>query len=217
VSFISHIEIRKIFSLLNNENINYILMRNVDDELPSKLKYDKDIDILVHKKDKKKLINFFKLHQFKEVRHPFKNDIYLYGADRYSFQYNSHNKILFDLNFQILVRSIEAGQWIPLDNCIQTSAWDSKRFVKKSGNFGYWTYGFEDELVTLIARCVFDKKEFQRGYIERIKSLLALVDMEEVSIKLCLIFFKFTPYLIKLIKQNRFQEIINSYFEFREY
>ena len=121
-------ELINIFTLLNKEKIEYLLMRNINNELPNNLEIGKDIDILVYKKDEKQFVNFFKANNYETINHPFKYDIFLYGVDRFEFKYNNNNNILFDLNFQIAVRSLDAGQWIPLDQSIQESAWKNRRF-----------------------------------------------------------------------------------------
>ncbi len=217
MSTIESQELINIFSLLNAENIEYLLMRNINNELPSDLEIGKDIDILVHKKDENKFIDFFNSKKYKTINHPFKNDVYLYGVDRFKFKYNNNNNILFDLSFQIAVRSFDAGQWIPLDEIIQISAWKNKRLEQVDENFRYWTLSYEDEFVCLVARSVFDKKDFQEGYVKRIEELLLLIDKNEVIEKLNMIFFKFTPYLFQGIEKNNYTNIIKNYLEFKEY
>ena len=116
-------EVKAIFNLLNNSKLNYIITWNINNELPSHLKAGKDIDILVNKKDEKKFVHFFRSHNYKATNHPFKYDIFLYGVDRFEFKYmNKNNQIDFDLVFQLAVRSLDAGQFIPLDKIIQESA-----------------------------------------------------------------------------------------------
>jgi len=217
MNFIKKDELVKIFQLLNKNKLDYILMRNINNELPSSLKIGKDIDILVNKKDEKKFINFFHKNGYETIDHPFKNDIFLYGVDRFEFKYNNNNKILFDLNFQIAVRSLDAGQWIPLDQIIQESAWKNKRFEQQGKDFGYWTLSYEDEFICLVARSIFDKKEFQAGYINRINMLIDLINKKNVTEKLNMVFFKFTPYLMRLIENKKFSEIIQNYLQFKEY
>ena len=193
-------ELINIFTLLNKQKLNYILMRNIDKELPNNLIIGKDIDILVYKKDEKQFVNFFNANNYETMNHPFKYDIFLYGVDRFEFKYNNNNNnILFDLNFQIAVRSLDAGQWIPLDQSIQESAWKNRRFEQLNEDFGYWTLSYEDEFVSLVARSIFDKKEFQSGYVKRIDELSSIIEKLNVIEKLNMVFFKFTPFLMDYI------------------
>ena len=211
-------EVKAIFNLLNNSNLNYIITWNINNELPSNLKVGKDIDILINKKDEKKFVNFFLSHNYHAINHPFKYDIFLYGVDRFEFKYmNKNNQIDFDLVFQIAVRSLDAGQFIPLDKVIQESAWKNKRFEKLSDDFGYWTLSYEDEFICLIARSIFDKRDFKSGYRTRITKLFDIVDKKNIVEKLNLIFFKFTPHLFKYIEDGNYDEIIINYLKFKEY
>jgi hypothetical protein len=204
--------------LLNQSKLNYIITWNINSELPSSLKVGKDIDILIKKNDEKKYINFFHSHNYQTTNHPFKYDIFLYGVDRFEYKYmNKDNNIDFDVVFQLAVRSLDAGQFIPLDQTIQDSAWKNKRFERLSDDFGYWTLSYEDELVCLTARAIFDKREFKSGYIKRINELLKLIDKTEVLEKLNMIFFKYTPYLFKYIEDRNYNEIIKNYLMFKEY
>ena len=104
MNFVESNELVKVFKLLNESGLNYILMRNINTELPASLEIGKDIDILIDKKDEKKLVEFFHKYSYDTIDHPFKYDVFLYGVDRFEFKYNNNNnKILFDLNFQIAV------------------------------------------------------------------------------------------------------------------
>ncbi|NLO17466.1 MAG: hypothetical protein GX118_04680, partial [Arcobacter butzleri] len=109
------------------------------------------------------------------------------------------------------------GQWIPLDQIIQESAWKNKRFEQLTDDFGYWTLSYEDEFVCLISRSIFDKKEFQNGYIKRINELINLINKNDVTEKFNMVFFKFTPYLMSYIEKQNYDEIIKNYLQFKEY
>ena len=55
MNFIQASELKKIFKLLNEAEVNYILMRNLGNEIPSNLIIGKDIDILINRSEKTKL------------------------------------------------------------------------------------------------------------------------------------------------------------------
>ncbi len=57
MSFVEGKELINIFRLLNESSLPYILMRNINNELPSSLEVGKDIDILINKSDEKEFIN----------------------------------------------------------------------------------------------------------------------------------------------------------------
>ena len=44
-------DVHNMFNLLNANDINYILTKNIADELPDKLKVGKDIDLIVNPRD----------------------------------------------------------------------------------------------------------------------------------------------------------------------
>ncbi len=207
-------EIKKVFKLLNKNQVEYILMRNIDKELPNDLESGKDIDLLI--KDKKAIVKILNNNNFKKITHPHQNNIFLYGVKKFEFHKND-KEVLFDLNFQIAVRSLDAGQWIPLDETIQISAWKNRRFEQQSEDFRYWTLSYDDEFISLVARSIFDKKGFQNGYIKRINELQPLISKEEVVKKLNMVFFKFTPYLLEMIEKQEFDKIITNYLQFKEY
>jgi len=207
-------KILNIFQLLNERKVEYLLMRNINNELPYHLEIGKDIDILV--KDRNKMVEILKECKFNKISHPHENNIFLYGVQKFEFYKNNEN-ILFDLNFQIVVRSLDAGQWIPLDQAIQESAWQNKRFERAGGGLEYWTLSYEDEFVALIARSVFDKKEFQAGYVSRLDELLPMVNKDNVLKKLQFIFFKYAPLLLYQIEQQNYPDIVINYLKFKEY
>lgn len=204
------------FKRLNESGLEYILIRNINNELPAALKTGKDIDILVKKKNEKDFDRFFRNEHFEEVVHPLDNDIFLYGTDKFKM-YNDRNGIIFDLNFQLAVRSLDAGQWIPLEQSIQQSAWENKRFVHADKSFHYWALSYEDEFIHLITRSVFDKRGFSSDYIEKINDIYSQINMDEVTGKLELVFFKFTFFLLEKIARREYDTIVKDYIQFKEY
>ena len=216
MSLVNSDDIIDIFTLLNKSKLNYIVIRNINSELPCNLKNNKDIDILIQKKDRSSFLNFFNDNKYKKIIHPHRNNVFLYGVDKFEFYKNDAN-VLFDLNFQIAVRSLDAGQWIPLDITIQESAWKNKRFKYENKDFAYWILSYDDEFICLIARSIFDKKEFQDGYIKRINELFIRINQKEVTKKLNMVFFKFTPFLMKMIEKKEFTKIVTNYLLFKEY
>jgi len=210
-------EIISIFEKLNSHQIEYILLRNIDNELPNQLRQGKDIDLLVKKNsNNKKLYKLLKDEGYKEIRHPHKNDIYLYSSDKFIFQFNKKNKIRLDLQTQILCRSLNLGEWLPLHQEIQDSAWANKKKYTE-GQLSYWGLSYDDEFICLIVRSVFDKRMFLNGYIKKIIDLYPLINLENVTFKLELVFFKYTSLLLNKIKNHEFDSILIDYIKFKEY
>ena len=215
MSCVNQKAIINIFNKLNAAGLNYILIRNINNELPSSLRIGKDIDLLVHYNDKSEFINFLVKRGFKNIRHPYYNNIFLYGANKFEFFVNKDN-VLLDLNCQLTCRSLNAGEWIPLDRKIQDSAWKNRK-INKNDKVTYYSLGTEDEFVVLVTRSIFDKKEFQKGYIDRIEQLINVIDVNDVIAKFQLIFFKFTSVLLSLLKKRQYEMILDRYISFSEY
>jgi hypothetical protein len=208
-------EILDVFSMLNKNQISYVLLRNIDKELPDNLKEDKDIDILVKHEDKGKFQKVLYSNGFKKKIHPWdfgNNFIFLYAMDKLEFY--SKGDINLDICYQLCCRSINAKEWMPIDQLINNSVWENKRCNKR---YDWFELSYEDELVHLLTRCIFDKGEFNFGYRKRITELMRKVDMTEEYKRLNVVFFKFSYRLIELIEKNEFDKIVNEYMTFTEY
>jgi len=207
--------VKDLFSELNASNLSYILMRNISQELPYQLNHGKDIDLLVKYEELKRFTRILNDIGYKEVPHPHRGSVFLYGMKKFRFFRNKEG-VLIDLNFKWCCRSLDAGQWIPLDEYLQISAWRNRVLADING-LKYWSFGVEDEFVSLIVRSVFDKKGFTRGYIERIIELRDVVSHIMVKERLCLIFFNYTESLMSQVTAGNFDNIIENYMRFRSY
>ena len=203
----------KIFEELNLSGINYVLLRNLKDELPGNLKYNKDIDIMVNVGDVSLLHSISKKFNWKKLNHPFGNVPFLYGMQPFEF-YQAHG-INIDICFQLSCRSLNKGEWFPLDMYVQES--DGENQLKTNNKPWKYTLSNVDEMVHLLTRSLFDKKAFGDGYIERLNELQAIVDEDELRARLKLIFFQFTDSLITDIKNRDYENIYRKYIQFRNY
>ena len=207
--------IKTFFRNLNSANIGYLLIRNINDELPGNLDDGKDIDILIDKNHEKKLEIFLEKEKLIEVKHPSRKDTFLYNVTPFRFFKNSRGLVI-DISYQLCCRSLNAREWICLDQKIQGNAWRNQ-LKKGNSEFQYQGLNNNEYFVCLLTRCIFDKKRFTHVYQKEIKKYLNKIDEEEVKAMLELVFFKYTPTLLKLIKANRFDGIIKSYITFKEY
>jgi hypothetical protein len=213
--FIDSGKILSIFQGLEGSNIPYILLRNINNELPNNFIANKDIDIIIHPDHKKEFYKFAMNNGWKKVNHPWNfgnNFIFLYAMD--PFEFYTLGEINIDVCFQLSCRSTNNGEWMPIDMLINSSAWENK---KRNTEYGWFELSIEDEIVHLLTRCVFDKKEFSKEYIERIQYLNNKVNSNSLLVRLDLVFFKFTPFLIKLINENKYNEIRKKYLTFIDY
>jgi hypothetical protein len=205
----------ELFDALNDSNVNYLLLRNINNELPYGLKKGKDIDIAVPDDSYPKFLGTIKALEFKEVRHPHRGDNYLYGARKFKF-FKNKTGVLIDCHFALLCRSLDKGQWIPVHENIQQSAFKNKTFRSET-EFKYWGPCNEDELLMLITRSIFDKRCFEVGYRTRIDSLVKMVDHQIMRTKLKLVFFNFADLLYSAIQNQEYESLIKRYIGFKEY
>ena len=75
MSYVNPESIIDMFNNLNAAGLRYILIRNINSELPDSLKIGKDIDLLVPYKERSKFINFLIITRFKKKSHPHRQDI----------------------------------------------------------------------------------------------------------------------------------------------
>ncbi len=219
MDFIPAQTINDFFSQLNDSNIEYVLIKNISDEIPNNLKNGKDIDILVNENYIKEFHKFMIAHNFKKKTHPYgkKNGyVFAYKLKEYQFwKFNNRNfKFFVDVSFKLSCRSITPNVWIPLDNIINEDIWKNKIFDKKNN---LWIMDDETILIYLFCRAIFDKKEFKNGYITEIEKRKSLLKKESVKYKLSKIFFSYTDNLISQVENNSYETIINNYVTFKDY
>jgi hypothetical protein len=207
--------ILKVFEILNFSNFPYLLLRNTEEELPDKLVKGKDIDILIQHHDREKLLKALRKHKFYQIKHPLRSDVKLYGVHQFDM-FESPEQPLLDVNYEIAVRSLDQGQWIPLDQEIQTSSWANAQIVDIGGS-SVPMLSNEDLWVCTLARCLFDKKQFSVWHQQMLSALLPSVDSVDLKKKLQLIFFKYTTRLLALARNGDYQLIYNDYMSFKEY
>lgn len=207
--------IREVFGDLHSADVEWILLRNTCDELPRQLPIGKDIDVLVRIKDRADLRKHLKACGYTRIRHPHRNDVRLYGVHEFEM-YRSERGILLDVNFEIAVRSLDAGQWVPLDSIVQESAWRNRQVAELVGR-EVPTLGSEDMFVCTVARCVFDRREFSDWHGRFLKELLSVCDAKELNKRLRLVFFSYTNRLLTNIAAGRFAGIVEDHLSFSDY
>jgi hypothetical protein len=215
MTFVPEKSITSLFKKLNSPPIQYILLRNISNELPSKLTPGKDIDILARYSDRSELISFFRNLNFKHVRHPNFADVFLYGVNYFDF-FSHPDGYFVDINYQIVCRSLNQREWIPLDRKIQTTGWNCRIF-DEGETLPAYRLSPEIEFISLIARCIFDKQHFPSGYQSRINSLLTQVSLCSIVVDLKLVFFGFTERLLDMIQKQQYSDVFQEYLTFYSY
>lgn len=214
MSFVDPKIVLNIFEDINKVGVDYVLLRNIGQELPNKLEKNKDIDLLVRYEDRKKFKNSLLADGWQKCWHPHDNGsnfIFLYSMQ--PFEMYKKDDVHLDVCYQLNCRSTN-GEWMPLDEHLQENLWkeriiDENLSVPKLGN----TY----QLVHLLTRSVFDKKEFTQPYIIEIEKLIEKVDLKELSDLLEPVFFKYSPRLVERIKTQNYEGIFTDFISFSSY
>ena len=204
-----------LFKTLDDFDLPYLLLRNTNDELPDRLPYGKDVDILVQHSNNEKFKSLLLKNEFKQIRHPFGKDKRLYGVHEFN-KYQFRDSLLLDINYEMVVRSLDKGQWVPLDQSMQISAWENRILVDIHG-LRVPMLCEEDDWIFTLARCIFDKKLFSAWHQNFLSTSLQSINLHTVMPKLHSIFFKFSPRLVQLVQQEKYDMIISEYIAFSDY
>jgi hypothetical protein len=216
MKFISSQQIMAILSALACSDIPYRLLRNIGNELPGRLIEGKDIDILVHWDDKEKVDLFLKQNSFQKVSHPLKRDQFLYGVHPCRFYKHVSIDVFIDCHFELACRSLNKGEWIPLDRRIQEKAW-IECTPQYMGGLVLAGLPRACECLHILTRCIFDKRKFNDAYIQRIEELAEMLSNSELQEVLQPVFFKFSGTLLRFIRAKRYDQIISAHLGFMEY
>jgi hypothetical protein len=216
MSLVSGICVVELFDALNDNAQEYILMRNNLKELPDQLERGKDIDVLIRWSERDQFFAILDKLGYRYLHHPHFDNVFLYGVKKYEFFQNPENGIIVDVHFDLACRSLNTGEWIPLDQEIQLSAWENRQLIHY-GRMSAWMLDSEDLFVVLIVRSVFDKKEFRIEYTAEIRRLLPLIQRNQVLEKLYLVFFKFAPLLLHIVEVGDFHHIVTTYMTYSDY
>ncbi len=211
--------VKAFFSMMNQSGIQYVLLKNVDGELPSKLKNGKDIDILVHPDDRIRFEHLMRDHSYDRQIHPLgAQNGWTFGYLLSEYLFFRKRDIDFDLyidaGFRLCCKSFMPKIWIPLDESIANDVWREKIYDERNG---WWMLDDRTSLIYYLVRAIFDKHEFTQGYIREIQARVALLDDAIVKAKLEKVFFKYTPYLIERVREEAYPSIMEDYVTFVQY
>lgn len=207
------------FRLMNRSKLRYVLIKNIAGELPSHLPDGKDIDVLVHPADKAAFSRVMEENGYLRIVHPKGPE----NGWKCSYGLEEPIKMMLrgvpfrlyiDANFQLCCQSFMEKIWVPLDRQINEDVWNGRVF---DTDYDWWRMDDETTLIYLIVRSVFDKQEFQPGYIEQIQRFETLLDKPSVEEKLTKVFFRYTPRLLRHLRDREYGAIIYNYISFTDY
>jgi hypothetical protein len=207
------LELRSIFKLFEENSIDYIVLRGFTD-IPDKVSYTNDLDLLCSEKDKKKIALIFKKLDYSFYLDSKRNNLYLYHALPHFHYRNKKKDIHIDIVFNLSYRSPNKGEWVSVHEEIQESIWLNKVVVEQ-----FWLFqpSYLDEFIHLICHSVFDKKEFRQKDIQRINEIYLHIDKRKVLYLFNLIFFKYSSTLLEQIDSMEYDSIIPNYLKFKDY
>lgn len=215
--YINPIYIENFIQGLNDSGINYVMIKNIGDELPNHLLPSKDIDIIVHK-DSIDAFHRYMKPIARKILHPYSREYgwrNIYGLDDFEeWRLNIADDLLIDVTTKLCCKSIMPKMWLPVDNLIQKDIWKNRVFDKDKN---WWRMDDNVLFAYLPIRCVFDKHEFSELYIAEIERLRPSIDLEVVMSYLRLVFFNFAAPLVDMMDKKDYQNIIPSYLKFRKY
>ena len=207
------------FKMLNAADINYVLLKNMGHELPERLKNGKDIDVLVNLEDRKRFTETMLENGFLHRIPPLGRENgyrFAYQLPEYQFwQLGGIEQIFYiDACFKLMCKSLTPKYWVPLDESINRAIWENKCWDE---NLKCWAMDDKTLVVYLLARAVFDKKNFSDVYIQEIEQRKYLLEDKQVYDMLRTVFYKYTDTLINLLRKSEYTKIVNSYITFKEY
>lgn len=217
--YIERKNVTSFFDSLNKKPISYVLIKNIENELPDRLLNGKDIDILVYENDKKAFEKVMLLNGFKKCTHPWgleKGWSFLYGLPEFQFWVLDDTSQFFyiDVSYLLCCKSLMPKTWIPLDRKIQKNIWKKRVFDEKNQ---WWIMDVNTRFIYYLVRCIFDKQTFSDKYIHEIENSYSLIDIDVVKEGLNLIFFKYTNRLLMLLEKRKYSMIVEDYVSFSKY
>lgn len=201
-----------LFNMLAEEGIEYCALKRHDFCSSDS---GADIDLLVHHGSRDLFLNLLKKNGWNKVKHPhdYSNQfVFLYSMPPLEFFQGPGRPI--DVTYKLACRSLNAGEWIPLDDQIQQFIWSNRVAVS-----GPWKFELPPEamFIHLVTKAVFDKSRFPEIYKLEVIRCLSFSDITLLKTLLEKVFFKFTPQLLQMVKAEEFDRIRKNYIQFREY
>lgn len=217
--YISRTLVEEFFQILNKNEIEYVLIKNIDNELPSALKDGKDIDILVNYASEDHFMKIMANNGFLKRIPPLgRENGYTFGYKLPEYQFwqkgNTKETFYIDASFKLMCKSLTPYYWVPLDNIINDRIWVEKVWEEE---LHCWRMDDKSLIVYLLARCVFDKRTFSEAYIKEIEVRKELLTDDTVKEMLKTVFYKYTDSITKYVLDKKYEDIIPNYFKFTDY
>jgi len=188
----------KCLTQLQNAPFHYIILRNTEGELPSRLAPFKDIDLLIKKSDRSQALDYFHKLGYHLIIHPWSKVTKDVGVTEFDFLKNDENLIL-DINYELVFCNFERSKFQLHSEFLQNEIWKSSRILSIGGvEINY--IGCELEFIISAARCIIDKRKMTAWNFSRLCYLYnSIGNIKTVETALQVIF------------KDRFTEVINVF------
>lgn len=203
--------IKKYLKKLENININYIYINN------NKINNEYQLTIIINPDNIQVFHEYMSSINYNQ--YPYKEGreagyIFLYSMNAIEYWKNKNNNLNILVFYQLACHGLLLKSWIPLDKKINESIWINR---KKDEKMDIFVMGNEDEFIYSIVNAIFNKKNFDDESKKQINNLKFCLNSNTCIEKLKLVFFKFTPILVKRINDNIYENLIEDYIKFSDY
>jgi len=203
----------KLFDTLDAQGVNFITLRGFN-LIPDQVSQEQDVDLLIHPDSIKLATQLFENHGFSATSIDPKDTVYMYGTHPSIFFVYKSLDIAFHVVEELAYKSLHKCEMVPLDKELQESIFENKRRVDE-----IWKYmpSYEDELLMLLCRCIYDKRTVPENYKDRIEELAGKTDTEKLLEHYNSVFIKSTPMLLSTVAKGETEYIFERYITFSNY
>lgn len=203
ISHQSYLTLQRFIGILVNEGVEYRIL-----DFQNKM-----LSVIVNQKYRRKLSDIIREERLVELYHPLgkeKGYKFLYQMD--PFILTKYENLYIEVFSQLPCASLTPKTWIPLDRVIQKRVWQ-QRCVERDI---LWVDNI-CKYIFHLCWAVFVNLGFSPFEKQYLMSNKQILDSLEFPNLLSLVFFKFSQELISLLKEDKFEAIIPSYYKFVDY
>jgi len=203
----------KLFDTLDAQGVNFVTLRGFN-LIPHKVSVKEDVDLLIHPDSINLATELFKNHGFTASSIDPEGTVYLYNTHPSVFFVHKPLDIAIHVVEELAYKSLHRCEMVPLDKELQESIFENKRRVDE-----IWKYmpSYEDELLMLLCRCIYDKRTVPENYKDRIEELSHKTEIDKLHKYCNSVFMKSTPLLLSTVAKRETEYIFERYITFCDY
>ena len=172
-----------------------------------------DVDVLIPKDQKQKIISILILFGFKGlINVPVPHCLY-YAEPQ--IQFFDDNKCHIDLQTGLYYKGlVQHNVLVPVDLKFQNYVYDTRI---KTNDIWKYILSPEANIVHTVCRIIWDKRKTPPHYEERLTKLVDKCDFNKLSYAFEIALFKFGKKALELIKNKQFNNIFEEYITYTDY